>query len=639
MNVGLQSFLLGLLAGAASHISAAQQGIMLDTTFSHDGLANIHFSTGHDVAYSIAVQSDGRIVVAGTADNGNDLDFALARYDSAGTLDVSFGNGGTTVNGTPGDDWFGCVAIQTDGRIVAVGGTNTPPGSDFAVARYNSDGSLDSSFGVAGQVITDVADHDQGIAVVIQTDGRIVLAGSSASASNRMFVLVRYNADGSIDSSFGTSGITMTDIGSDEWCYDLAIQTDGKLIAVGQTSVVDGDFVIARYLPNGRADSSFGGTGVIATDFANSNDYGYGVVVQPDGRIVVAGCSDVWAGPPNYNYDFALVRYNTDGSIDSSFGGVGWITTDISVNVTFAYEVALQADGRIVVAGYAHNPVPPPNEQDFCLVRYNPDGTLDSTFTLDGIVMTDFGLGDDDVAYAVEIQADGKIVAAGGTDNGHDFDFGIARYRASCPSTTISESISACSPVLWNGNTLSASGTYFDTLLNAAGCDSLTVLDLEINSVQATITQTDNTLTATDSGASYQWVECSHGWYMPIVGATNQSFTPSVSGIYAVIVTMGPCSDTSDCIALIVNGHSGHWPQGNVQVYPSPTSGNLVVDLGEFCDHVAVEVSDATGRLLQRVVRRQTHLIDIRLDAGGGVYLIQVHDGEGEPAHFKVVKY
>jgi len=369
----------------------------LDFTFGDDGKVITDFG-GSSSGRAVAVQKDGKIVVAGNSSG----DFAVARYNRDGSLDVNFGTGGTVTTDFGGDDDSGnAVAIQQDGKIVVAGSAGSEENSNFAVARYNRDGSLDVNFGTGGTVTTDFGgDLDFGSAVTLQKDGKIVVAGSS----DNDFAVARYNTDGSVDMSFGTGGKVTTDFGGDDNGTGVAIQKDGKIVVSGGS---DNDFAVARYNTDGSLDATFGTGGLVITDFGGSV-FGRAVVLQKDGKIVVAGNSDG---------DFAVARYNADGSLDTAFGTEGLVTTDFGGDDQ-GTGVAIQKDGKIVVAGFTDN--------DFAIARYNTDGSLDITFnptgSLPGTVITDFG--GNDQGAGVAIQKDGKIVVSGGSDN----DFAVARY-------------------------------------------------------------------------------------------------------------------------------------------------------------------------------------------------------------------
>ncbi|MCF6203041.1 MAG: DUF4347 domain-containing protein, partial [Methylococcaceae bacterium] len=320
----------------------------------------------------------------------------------------------TTVIGAGTDDAESTV-VQPDGRILVAGHTLNGSNRDFALTRYNADGSLDTSFGTGGTVTTDLgSNHDYAKSITVQADGRILVTGDTYNGSNSDFALVRYNTDGSLDTSFDTDGIVTTDIGSGlEKGESVTVQADGRILVAGYTG--GGDFALMRYNTNGSLDASFGSGGIVTTAVGSGTDEGYDLAVQTDGRILMTGYSDNGS-----NNDFALVRYNTDGSLDTSFGTNGTVTTPIGNN-DVATGVSIQTDGRIIVAGYSHNGT----DSDFALVRYDSDGNLDSSFGTGGIVTTAVGTVTD-MGRSVFVQDDGRIVVAGISSD----DFAVVRYNA-----------------------------------------------------------------------------------------------------------------------------------------------------------------------------------------------------------------
>ena len=243
-------------------------------------------------------------------------------------------------------------------------------------------GDLDLSFGGGGKVTTAIGTGgDFGYSVIQQADGKLVVAGSSWNGSNADVALVRYNADGPLDTGFDGDGKVTTAIGgSDDVGYSVIQQADGKLVVAGYShNGSDSDVALVRYNADGSLDTGFDGDGKVTTAIGGSYDAGYSVIQQSDGKLVVAGYS--WNGS---NDDFALVRYNADGSLDASFDGDGIVTTAIGTGYDEGYSVIQQADGKLVVAGTSYNG----SSNDFALVRYNADGSLDASFDGDGIVTT-----------------------------------------------------------------------------------------------------------------------------------------------------------------------------------------------------------------------------------------------------------
>ncbi len=381
----------------------------LDTTFDTDGKATINVGGAAGGAQAVAIQADGKIVVAGY--DGND--FTLMRYNSDGTLDSTFDTDGkVTTDFGGGSDIGEAVAIQPDGKIVVAGNSFTGGKYDFILARYNSDGSLDTTFDTDGKVTTDFvsSNDDVGYAMALQPDGKIVVAGRIFYGGNFDFALARYTITGTLDSTFDTDGKVITNFGSGDEGQAVAVQADGKIVVAGQSGL---DFALARYTITGTLDSSFDGDGKVTTNIGTNDDIGYAVALQADGKIVVAGKS--WNTPGNYN--FSMARYNGNGTLDNTFGAGGKVTTAIG-SEDWSEAVAIQADGKIVAAGQSND--------NFALARYNSDGSLDNTFGSGGTVTTNF-LGEDR-SFAVALQpADGKIVVVGYSYNG-SYDIVLARY-------------------------------------------------------------------------------------------------------------------------------------------------------------------------------------------------------------------
>jgi uncharacterized delta-60 repeat protein len=408
------------------------------------------------------VQPDGRIVVAGGAENGPAFDdFAVARYNSDGTLDTSFSGDGLVLTNISGriasTDWVRGVALQNDGKIVVAGYT-TESGSDsygLAVARYNSDGRLDTTFSGDGVVKKYEASGSRdmfGHSVAIQPDGKVLVAGSincvDKYTAGYCTLLARFNSDGSFDTAFDTAFFAQGSDNSTQGAAGLVLQDDGKILVAGTRDSGGGDsFAVARYTADGSRDTGFGTDGV-ATVFIStevgSNDSATSIALQPDGRIIVAGGTHT----PSANTHFGVARFLSDGRIDTSFGASGVLTTNISggAESDHASSVAVQPDGKILVAGdmsyVRSDPFPYPGfymaaNIDFAVVRYNADGSLDTTFSDDGIATTDFRLLTD-IARHVIVQPNGAILLSGSsfthdpsdTVSGGYGSFAVARYNA-----------------------------------------------------------------------------------------------------------------------------------------------------------------------------------------------------------------
>jgi uncharacterized delta-60 repeat protein len=407
----------------------------LDTTFSGDGKLTTIFGAGSSYGYSVIQQADGQLVVAGSSSNGTDSDFALVRYNSDGSLDATFSDDGklTTAIGTDDDSGYSVIQ-QADGQLVVVGDSRAVNNVDFALARYNSDGSLDTTFSDDGKITTSIGTgHEEGSSVIQQADGRLLVSGSSFNGTNENVALLRYNSDGSLDTTFSGDGKLTTAIGSgNDYGQSVIQQMDGKLVVAGSNHTSSGtdsndNLGLVRYNSDGTLDTAFDADGKLTTAFSYSKDYGQSVIQQTDGKLVVAGYS--YHGASDGNSDFALARYNSNGALDATFDADGILTTAISATGNDAvYSVIQQADGKLMVAGYC---ISFGNTRDFSLARYSSAGALDTSFSGDGKLST-FG---DGSAYSMIRQADGKLVMTVGGNN----SFSLMRYNSNgVPDTTFS---------------------------------------------------------------------------------------------------------------------------------------------------------------------------------------------------------
>jgi uncharacterized delta-60 repeat protein len=391
----------------------------LDTGFSTDGKLTTTILSSHEYASALAVQSDGKIVVAGTSSSSNNEDFALARYNTNGTLDGSFSGDGklTTAIGSS-HDYARSIAIQADGKIVVAGSSIIGANHDFSLARYNANGSLDLSFDGDGKVTTNIGtSNDAAYSIAIQSDGKIVVAGYANISFNNDFALARYNADGSLDITFDGDGIVTTAIigSSNDGVRSIAIQSDGKIVVAGYCNNGNMDFALARYNIDGSPDISFDGDGKLTTPIGSSMDYANSIAIHSNGKIIVGGYS--FTGTDT---DFALACYNTEGTLDASFDLDGKVTTAIGSLDDEISSIAIQNDGKIVAAGLSFNALS--FNFDFALARYNLNGSLDPSFGVGGTTAFDLVPGSDESAYAMKlfsnrIYVGGMIV----TENVGDF--------------------------------------------------------------------------------------------------------------------------------------------------------------------------------------------------------------------------
>jgi uncharacterized delta-60 repeat protein len=395
----------------------------LDISFNGTGVVTTSINSLIDGGFAVAIQPDNKIVVAGTCDDIEN--FAVLRYNSDGSLDTDFNGTGivTTSVGNGYEELGLSVVLQPDQKIVVAGaGTRTGMSNDLAVVRYNQDGSLDTDFNGTGIVTTPLTVDSSGRSVALQADGKLVVAGDTWGPvwePENTFVVVRYNQDGSLDTDFKGTGIVTTSIGEADSGRAVLVQPDGKIVVAGRSSY---QFAVLRYTTAGELDTDFNGTGIVTTP-VGTNSEGMSAAIQGDGKIVVAGLSETGG-----NHDFAIVRYNSNGSLDTTFNGAGIVTTDISAGFDEAHTIAIQPNRKIVVAGVSNFGM---STGDFTIVRYNSDGNLDTTFGNGGIITTTISNNRDE-ARGIGIQSDGKIVAVGFENvdafGGTDVNVAVARY-------------------------------------------------------------------------------------------------------------------------------------------------------------------------------------------------------------------
>src|SRR5947208_1897850 len=300
------------------------------------------------------------------------------------------------------------------------------------------DGDLDPTFGTDGKVLTDFArSTDIANALAIQADGKLVVVGTTYinnDYTGEDFAVARYNPNGSLDLTFGVGGKVQTDFpGLAAVASSLVIQPDGKIVVAGGAFPLFtflGDFKVIRYNPDGLLDSSFGNGGILTTSFPGQGSYAFAVALQADGKIIAAGTDFVnFTNDDSSNTDFALARYNPDGTPDTTFSADGQVTTDFDGFNDDVFSILVQPDGKLVAVGSAKNPA---NFYDFAAARYLTNGTIDTTFAVAGKARTDFGDHNFDQARSAVLQPDGKIVAAGFaiSKNGLVQNFAVARYNS-----------------------------------------------------------------------------------------------------------------------------------------------------------------------------------------------------------------
>ena len=377
----------------------------------------------------VLVQADGKIVVVGQAQTGTSSvkQFALARYQANGSLDTTFGSGGRVFTSIPGGDAFAYDAvIQPNGRIVVVGFVTTVARHSSVIARFNSNGSLDTTFSGDGLVVYNYNSDgsDEAVSVILQPDGKILAASKSLvqlAGPTFCFFISRFNSGGTLDTTFSGDGKAIGEFGlftTGE--VKIGLQPDGRIIAAGPGG--DGtsfDFAVVRYTAEGAFDSSFGSFGRVYTNFSG-DDRAAALAMLPDGRFVVGG----YNLPQATDAGLMLVRYTANGTKDTTFGFAGFVVQDLTEFNDTIESIAIQPDGKTVVVGRTGTSGA---DNDLLGVRYKTNGLPDPTFGTNGVKKISFGVGDD-FGYSVALQPNGRIIAAGyGEAQTASQNFAIAR--------------------------------------------------------------------------------------------------------------------------------------------------------------------------------------------------------------------
>lgn len=415
----MKNLLLLVLAFFAIQVVYAQSWA-LDPTFGTGGIVSTTIQGNGASGHSVAIQSDGKIVMVGETAT---YQGSVVRFNTDGTLDDSFGTGGTVLIPKIGNhDYLLDVAIDAEGKIVAAGNSNTFTGYDIIIVRLNSDGTLDNTLGGSGRSSLDIDNRSDIVeSIIIQPDGKYLLGGYSAYE----FVVVRLNPDGLPDDTFGGDviGVAKTefDIVGSSSILDIALQSDGKIVAVGNTmnSSNYNKFAVARYNADGTLDNTFGTNGSETYIIGNQHDFLTSVAIQSDGKILLGGHTYIATGP---KYDIAVVRLNENGSVDNTFGVSGVAKARIVDGANYTNDILVQTDGKIVVAGYTVEE----GAYEVGIARFNSNGTIDNTFSPTGISTDILAL--EDYGEAAALQSDGKIIVAGRAYNNDFSEFICVRY-------------------------------------------------------------------------------------------------------------------------------------------------------------------------------------------------------------------
>lgn len=391
---------------------------------SNIGKVPTQFTTNNDIANAIALRAGGKPIVVGNVTNAvsptSGADFGIVAYNADGGLDYAFGSNGFASISFDADDRANAVAVQINGKILVAGKAANGSQYNLVVVRYNANGTLDNTFGIAGIATLEIDFFDsEATSIALQTDGKIVVTGLSHDQFNDGFyaILARFNANGTLDNTFGTNGVVDLPAGNGYAGKSVAIQADGKIVIACASQSSLGDFVVIRCNANGSIDTDFGIAGKVSTNVGTASSFAKSLVLQPSGKIIVCG-----AAKENSTDVFAMIRYTTNGSVDINFNSNVMVLTNFSPIHATANAVAIQPDGKILLTGKTTNTT----NADIVLARYSADGLLDQRFNYSGKLILPFGYGNEGT-NAVVSNANGVAYLAGFYHNGHDNDFTLTK--------------------------------------------------------------------------------------------------------------------------------------------------------------------------------------------------------------------
>jgi uncharacterized delta-60 repeat protein len=380
----------------------------------------------------VVLTSDGKIIVAGTTSNNDDI--VIMQLNHNGSVDSSFGNYGITVLNISVRDNVNSIEIYDDNKFDLLTTTDIYGIVYYKLVRFLPDGNIDNTFGDGGMTASMEGNY---VSIQKNSNQSIVIGGTSnpgQTGPDLDFMVTQYNASGTSDLNFNNGSPVTVDFGylADKGC-DIAVQADDKILISGYLTNTYPvfDFAIARINPDGSPDTTFGNNGMVITDLDDSRDYARCMVIQPDGKILV--CGDT--GKDDLFDDIAIVKYNQDGSPDQNFGSGGIAIINAENANNSVCNIGIQADGKIILTGSTIEVDPDTNDKEswgFLLMRLNVDGSLDNNFGINGRVVTDIN-GHNGYAHSSIIAPDGKIVVVGKTTikdsvNYLNIDFAIARY-------------------------------------------------------------------------------------------------------------------------------------------------------------------------------------------------------------------
>jgi uncharacterized delta-60 repeat protein len=627
----------------------------LDNSFNEDGITSEKVESSNDNGRILVKENNGKLLLIGTKKNRiiNTLgssDIAIAKYNQDGSLDDSFGVHGKSVLVL--DQQFNTprkAALQPDGKILVLNEYSNFASSNNGqeVVRFNSDGSLDSGFGINGKVSISTSSFSSLSALHVREDGGffVINHGLNPIDNSEPFALyiTSFSSDGSVNTDFGNGGTAYQEglfvSGVDP---EIAVQPDGKIIlsTYSQGSIGGFGFALFRFNSDGTIDTSF--ENEVLT--INAGSAPFTVFLEPDGKILVAGSNEESVGF-SVNFNFITARYNSNGSLDSSYGTNGVLKTFLGDQFGSVYtsikSIQRQTDGKLLVGLTRREPFPtstPFESYDFAVYRFNTNGEYDNSFGSAGKVFTSFFTKYDEL-FSMVLQDDHKIVLAGTTDNGVTRDFALVRLE-NCINVSEEVAVTLCAGETYsiNGETYSEEGIYSTVFQNMNGCDSTVTTSIFINEIQVQILIVEDALTAVNfpADASLQWVDCDNN-FSALEDETSPQFNPLVSGNYAVVVSNGECSVTSDCLGFTISGLD-QIADPTIKIFPNPTSETLTIESPFSSNWIHYNLLDNTGRKVMNgsILPGKTILPLNNLTAG--FYTLQLLDIAGKQKSMKIIK-
>ena len=628
--------------------SISQPGT-LNTSFGSSGFVTINFGDLEDYGYAMAIQSDGKIIATGSSSSSTtDYAFALARLNPDGSLDNSFGNGGKVVTavGISASEIF-AVAIQGDGKIMA-GGYSTEDfdiASDFTLVRYNADGSLDNSFGTGGVVVTDInTSEDQIYSLTIQSDGKILAAGPTRDLTTGVtsFGVVRYNSDGSLDNSFGNSGKVITSISnSRDDAYKVLITSDNKIIVAGRSITTGTSIAIVKYNSDGSLDNSFGNAGIVSESINDLTPVT--ALLQSDGKIVVAG-------PMNDNgiFDFGLARFNSDGTLDNSFGNGGVVSTHTGDLGGEILSLTIQSDGKIIAVGHSSDV----EAHTITLARYLTDGSLDNSFGDNGITKASFN--NDELGYDIELYGDKIFIVGSTTDSEGDINMLVSSFnndgfppsncnlQVSIPdasalpqgleSNTVYIGYSPASSITLSANASGGDGSYTYLWSDNSTSQSINVSPLSETTYTVTVTDGNACVQTAGKTISVINVDCGND-KVKICHFSNDPDhkidicigQSAVASHLAQGCYLGDCSYLTAAQRVIPEAEQLY--AFEIKLYPNPSRNvfTIIAQTDNQNDKIELRIIDASGRIVEMIKNiRPNQSFSVGQDLKAGIYFVEL---------------